>query len=213
MTFAAEYSIIREVYGWQAWKWDEKGGVLQNVHRMEGKMISTKETGKRIRRLLADGGISVREVQERIGLESSQAVYKWLHGKSLPSLENALALSRLLGINMEELLAGDLQGSGRKESKEEISPVYFLEIHRPERTGREYLRYQRGLSGILRDRENQGKLTRRRELKHLPEYTRRKLLRIPAARQDKAVPDKRIVLCPRTCTEWRKRWNGQINQR
>ena len=65
MTFAAEYSIIREVYGWQAWKWDEKGGVLQNVHRMEGKMISTKETGKRIRRLLADGGISVREVQDR----------------------------------------------------------------------------------------------------------------------------------------------------
>lgn len=124
MTFAAEYSIIREVYGWQAWKWDEKGGVLQNVHRMEGKMISTKETGKRIRRLLADGGISVREVQERIGLESSQAVYKWLHGKSLPSLENALALSRLLGINMEELLAGSPGKRPKRKQRRNIPGLF-----------------------------------------------------------------------------------------
>ena len=85
-------------------------------------MISTKETGKRIRKLLADGGISVREVQERMGLESSQAVYKWLHGKSLPTLENTLLLSRMLGVNMEELLVGT------KDEDASKPPVYLFEI-------------------------------------------------------------------------------------
>lgn len=68
-------------------------------------MILYRETGKRIQILLADRGISVRRLQEQMGLESSQAIYKWLHGKSLPSLEHAVSLSRILGVAVEELLA------------------------------------------------------------------------------------------------------------
>lgn len=67
-------------------------------------MILSKETGMRIKRLMAEKKLSVREVQERLGLESPQSVYKWLHGTSLPALDNLLALSRLLGVRMEEIL-------------------------------------------------------------------------------------------------------------
>lgn len=80
-------------------------------------MISNRETGLRIRKLLAERQISVREVQERMGLESTQAVYKWLHGKSLPSLENMAGLSQMLGVSIEEILVNTAEaGAGKCEA-------------------------------------------------------------------------------------------------
>ena len=70
----------------------------------ERNVILSQETGMHIKRLMKENGISVREVQESLGLESPQAVYKWLHGTSLPALDNLLALSRLLGVRMEDIL-------------------------------------------------------------------------------------------------------------
>ena len=54
--------------------------------------ISKEETGKRIRRLLAESGITVRDVQEELELDSPQSVYTWLKGKAIPSLDNLLVL-------------------------------------------------------------------------------------------------------------------------
>lgn len=142
-------------------------------------MISTKETGKRIRKLLADSGISVREVQEYIGLESAQAVYKWLYGKSLPTVENMLLLSRLLGINMEELLVEERE-AGLEQRKKAEAPVFLLEVSRPQADKKEYLRYQKALAGSIRNEEYRGKLSRKRERGHMPDYTRRKLLKTGA---------------------------------
>lgn len=69
--------------------------------------ISKAETGKRIRKLLVESGITVRDVQEAMELESPQAVYKWLNGKALPSTENLLILSEMLRIPMEQILVLD----------------------------------------------------------------------------------------------------------
>ena len=69
--------------------------------------IQQKETGNRIKELLKEQGYSVRDVQEVMGFENPQAIYKWLSGKSLPSLDNLLILSRLLHTNMENLLVID----------------------------------------------------------------------------------------------------------
>mgnify|MGYP001084677116 CR=1 FL=1 len=76
------------------------------------RRISKAETGKRIRKLLVESGITVREVQEAMELESPQAVYKWLNGKALPSTENLLTLSEMLQIPMEHILRGVCGGYG-----------------------------------------------------------------------------------------------------
>ena len=70
-------------------------------------LIKSKETGDRIRQLITENGYTVRDVQEVMGFENPQAVYKWLSGKSLPSLENLLILSKLLNKTMEEILVID----------------------------------------------------------------------------------------------------------
>lgn len=76
---------------------------------MEARYISIKQTesGKRIQTLMREKGLSVREIQEIMGFENPQAVYKWTSGKSLPSIDNLLNLSRVLGVHMDELLVTD----------------------------------------------------------------------------------------------------------
>ena len=69
--------------------------------------IRQEATGKRIKELLHDNGYSVKDIQEVMGFENPQAVYKWLSGKSLPSLDNLLILSKLLHTSIEDILVVD----------------------------------------------------------------------------------------------------------
>lgn len=69
--------------------------------------IQQKETGKRIKELLHDNGYTVKDIQEIMGFENPQAVYKWLSGKSLPSLDNFLILSKVLHTSIEDILVVD----------------------------------------------------------------------------------------------------------
>ena len=69
--------------------------------------IRQKETGIRIRKLLKENGYTVKDIQGAMGFENPQAIYKWMSGKSLPSLDNLIILSRILHISMEDILVID----------------------------------------------------------------------------------------------------------
>ena len=69
--------------------------------------IQQKETGSRIKSLLRESGYTVRDIQNAMGFENPLAVYKWISGKCLPSLDNFLILSRLLNISIEDILVID----------------------------------------------------------------------------------------------------------
>ena len=69
--------------------------------------IKQEETGKRIKQLLQDHGYKVKYIQGAMGFETPQVVYKWLSGKSLPSLDNFVILSRLLNTSIEDILVID----------------------------------------------------------------------------------------------------------
>lgn len=69
--------------------------------------IQQKETGSRIKSLLRESGYTVRDIQNAMGFENPQAVYKWIPGKCLPSLDNFLILSRLLNTSIEDILVID----------------------------------------------------------------------------------------------------------
>ena len=69
--------------------------------------IKQEETGKRIKQLLQDHGYKVKDIQGAMGFETLQVVYKWLSGKSLPSLDNFVILSRLLNTSIEDILVID----------------------------------------------------------------------------------------------------------
>ena len=69
--------------------------------------IQPKKTGEHIRKLLLEQGYTIREIQGAFGFENPQAIYKWLSGKSLPSIDNFILLSRLLHTTIEDILVID----------------------------------------------------------------------------------------------------------
>ena len=66
--------------------------------------VQAKETGIRIRKLMMQNGYTVRDIQTAFGFENPQAVYKWLSGKSLPSVDNLVILSKILKTPIEDIL-------------------------------------------------------------------------------------------------------------
>lgn len=76
---------------------------------MEPMYVSIRlpETGNHIKQLLKTSGYTVKDIQSAMGFETPQAIYKWMSGKSLPSLDNLLILSKILHSSMEDILVVD----------------------------------------------------------------------------------------------------------
>ena len=66
--------------------------------------IDMEGTAANIGKLMKAAGFSVADVAEVMGFSSGNAVYKWLHGASLPSLDNLVILSEMLGTRMDEII-------------------------------------------------------------------------------------------------------------
>ena len=49
-------------------------------------MIDMRQTGRNISLLRQQRGISVSQLQHMLGFTTPQAIYKWQHGASLPTL-------------------------------------------------------------------------------------------------------------------------------
>lgn len=63
-----------------------------------------RATGTHIKELMTARELSVQDVQVAMGLASPQAVYRWLCGSNLPSVDNLYALSRFFEVSMEDVL-------------------------------------------------------------------------------------------------------------
>ena len=72
--------------------------------------IRLKETGDRIKNLIKARGYTVRDVQGAMGFENPQAIYKWMAGRTLPSLDNLIILSRILHTKMEDRIIKLFEG-------------------------------------------------------------------------------------------------------
>ena len=72
-------------------------------------MIDLLATGKRIKALRVERGISVRELQNFLGFEQPQAIYKWQRGESLPSFDNMYAMACFFNVKIDDILVGNRQ--------------------------------------------------------------------------------------------------------
>jgi len=66
--------------------------------------IDRIKTGENINKLRKARKFKVRDLQEYFDFSSSQTIYKWQQGATLPSVEHLCLLSRLFGVPMEEIL-------------------------------------------------------------------------------------------------------------
>ncbi len=69
--------------------------------------IDAVATGKRINQLMIDAEMTVRDIQKTLGTKTTQAVYNWIRGTRLPSVEHLVVLAATLGVSMDELIVVD----------------------------------------------------------------------------------------------------------
>ena len=69
--------------------------------------IDRTATGLNLRKIMDLRGMTVRDVQEYLGLASVQSIYHWLNGISMPTIDNLYALSELFGISIDDMVCGN----------------------------------------------------------------------------------------------------------
>lgn len=71
---------------------------------MNFPVVNMERTGQNIASLRRQRGMSVRQLQNMMGFSTPQAIYKWQHGESLPTVDNLVALSAIFAVPIDAIL-------------------------------------------------------------------------------------------------------------
>ena len=83
-------------------------------------VINMKATGENIKRIMKINGLKVNDIRDNLRLSSSQSVYHWLSGISLPSLDNMYALSELFNVSIDSIIRGNRRYGAVKKCEEKF---------------------------------------------------------------------------------------------
>lgn len=72
-------------------------------------VIDLHLTGIRIKELREQRGISVKQLQNFLGFEQPQAIYKWQRGECLPTFDNMYAIACYFNVKIDDILVGNRQ--------------------------------------------------------------------------------------------------------
>lgn len=67
-------------------------------------VIDMAATGRNIERLLRENNMTVTGLSRLLGLSTTNAVYKWIRGETLPAIDNLVLLSGVFGVPMDEII-------------------------------------------------------------------------------------------------------------
>lgn len=70
-------------------------------------VINAKATGNNIDRLRVDYGLTPKDIQRATGV-SLQAVYRWLRGTNIPTIDNLIILASMMDVTVDDLLIVDV---------------------------------------------------------------------------------------------------------
>ena len=67
-------------------------------------VIDMAATGARIGALRDAAGITNADIADGLGLTTRNAVYRWLRGETMPSLDNMVILASMLGVGLDDIV-------------------------------------------------------------------------------------------------------------
>ena len=76
---------------------------------MEGmklRQVNLIKTGERIQQLRRERGLTVRQITDALGL-IPQTCYKWVWGKSVPSVDSLIGLADILGVKIDDIIVAE----------------------------------------------------------------------------------------------------------
>ena len=67
-------------------------------------VIDKKMTGKCLKKLMRQNGLTPKDIQRYLSLSCVQTVYRWFSGVNIPSIDNLYALSQLYGVEVDGMV-------------------------------------------------------------------------------------------------------------
>lgn len=67
-------------------------------------VIDVEATGKQIKCLMTQNGVSAIDIQKRLNLSVPYGVYKWLWGMCLPTIDHLVILADMFGVTMDDIV-------------------------------------------------------------------------------------------------------------
>ena len=71
---------------------------------MKIPVIDLPRTGAKIDLLRKKANISVKDIQKIFGFETPQAIYKWINGRNLPTVDNLIILAKIFNVTVDDIL-------------------------------------------------------------------------------------------------------------
>ncbi|MBQ1491510.1 MAG: helix-turn-helix transcriptional regulator [Blautia sp.] len=68
-------------------------------------VIDMKGTGRNIKEMMTLTGKSAKDIQDACGLTTRNAVYRWISGDAMPSIDNLVVIAFLFGTTMDQIIA------------------------------------------------------------------------------------------------------------
>ena len=76
---------------------------------MEGmklRQINLIKTGERIQQLRKERGLTAKQITDTLGL-IPQSYYKWVWGKSIPSIDSLIGLADIFGVKIDDIIVAE----------------------------------------------------------------------------------------------------------
>ena len=67
-------------------------------------IIDMQRTGENIKHLRKQNNLTVRELQDIMGFETPNTIYKWQHGDTLPTVDNLVVLAAIFKVKVDDIL-------------------------------------------------------------------------------------------------------------
>lgn len=68
------------------------------------KTIDMDATGLAIHRFMEAKNTSVKDLQDLFGFGTPQSVYKWINGKTIPTIDHLVTLSEYFGVAIDDII-------------------------------------------------------------------------------------------------------------
>ena len=80
----------------------------------KGKTMATidmKATGENIRAFIKKNKMKITEVQAAFGFNTPQAIYKWMRGDTIPTIDNIVVLADIFGVGIGDIVVVSRKGA------------------------------------------------------------------------------------------------------
>ena len=67
-------------------------------------VIDTKATGRNIRAMMKARGFHIVDIQEKCGFNTPQAVFKWMRGDAMPTIDNMVIIADMFGVTVDAII-------------------------------------------------------------------------------------------------------------